>query len=101
MEFTQHASTASQSSVPLMVEELEMCWVEAARLRSDTMREDPSSPALGGSSRQAEHMSEGVSPLVVALCYEQHLHMHAMLTVLAEQRGDDPDVVLGSPDCSS
>jgi hypothetical protein len=48
---------------------------------------------------EADYILDGISPLVVALCYEHHLNMHEMLSVFAEHRGDDPEDALGPPDC--
>lgn len=77
----QRASEVARQPAPLAGDQAAPC-VEAARI----------------SSAQVEYLCEGLSPLVVELCYEHYLEVHGMLVVLAEQRGDDPEDTLGPSD---
>jgi hypothetical protein len=64
-----------------------------AKIRSDVLQ----SPLRirPGESLQTPSKSDGECPMVIEACYENYLHLYAMLAVFAEQRGDDPTDALG------
>lgn len=81
-------SGKTKPSVQVLVRKLAMRLVRirvAARPNDDG---PDSRPATHG---QSDYLSEDVSPIVIALCYERHLEMQDMLLASAEQRGDGAD----------
>lgn len=50
---------------------------------------------MGLAKSRSDVTSESDGSLVIAACYENYLHMYAMLAVFAERRGDDPTDALG------